>query len=94
MTLDHDVFCVKEPTVDSYVDELVHVNSTTTSARPGSSATIRRGRLPGDPGADRREDIDPFSASTYEKEGYALEKRFKAWRESKKLPEGPPDRAR
>jgi hypothetical protein len=29
-----------------------------------------------------QEDIDPFSASSYEKEGYELEQRFKAWREA------------
>ncbi len=28
-----------------------------------------------------REEMDPFTASSYEKEGYALEQRFKYWRE-------------
>jgi len=28
-----------------------------------------------------REEMDPFTASSYEKQGYALEQRFKYWRE-------------
>jgi hypothetical protein len=91
MTLDRDVFCVKEPTLDTYVHELVHVKQY-----DDVGPTKFLSNYFGEAGYEvirallAREEIDPFSASTYEKEGYALEKRFKAWRESKKLPEGPP----
>jgi hypothetical protein len=91
MTLDHDVFCVKEPTVDTFVHELVHVKQY---GDVGPAKFLSN--YFGEAGYEvirallAREDIDPFSASTYEKEGYALEKRFQAWRGRSKLAEGPP----
>jgi hypothetical protein len=88
MTLDDDVFCVKRPTVDTYVHELVHVKQY-GDVGPAKFLENYFGEAAYE--AIRallaREDIDPFSASSYEKEGYALEQRFKAWRRAKKLDE-------
>ena len=86
MTLDRDVFCVKDPTVDTYVHELVHVKQY-----DDVGPTKFLSNYFGEAGYEvirallAREDIDPFSASSYEKQGYALEQRFKAWRAGEKL---------
>jgi len=86
MTLDRDVFCVKAPTVDTYVHELVHVKQY-----DDVGPTKFLSNYFGEAGYAvikaliEKEDIDPFEASTYEKEGYALEQRFKAWRARSKL---------
>jgi hypothetical protein len=82
MTLDNDVFCVKEPSLDTFVHELVHVKQY-KDVGPIKFLANYFGQI----GFEAlkalilREEMDPFTASSYEKEGYALEQRFKYWRE-------------
>lgn len=83
MTLNRDVFCVKEPSVDTFVHELVHVKQYADVGPIRFLANYF-----GEAGYEvlraliAQEDIDPFKASSYETEGYELEQRFKLWRES------------
>ncbi len=83
MTLDHDVFCVKDPSVDTFVHELVHVKQY-KDVGPLKFLANYFGQVGWEAlkALVNREEMDPFTASSYEKEGYALEQRFKFWREN------------
>jgi len=83
MTLDRDVFCVKAPSVDTFVHELVHVKQY-GDVGPHKFLANYFGEVGWKAlkALIRREEIDMFKASTYEQEGYALEQRFKFWREN------------
>ena len=70
MTLDRDVFCVKQPSVDTFVHELVHVKQYAavgpvkflTSYFGEAGYEVLRPLI-------AQEEIDPVSASAYAKEG-------------------------
>ena len=83
MTLDTDVFCVGAPSVDTFVHELVHVKQY-GDVGPIKFLTNYFGEVGWKAlkALIAREEIDMFKASTYEQEGYALEQRFKYWREN------------
>lgn len=80
MTLDRDVFVGGSLSVETYVHEMVHVTQYAEAGRVGfltnyfgdSAAEIARRLV-------KREPLDPFTASSYEREAYALEERFTVW---------------
>ena len=88
MTLDTDVFCGSgEPTVDTYIHELVHVwqygevgpvrfiENLLGSAAFGTMARIARGQP-----------VDIMKASSYEMQAYNIECRFKKWAGPSRFP--------
>lgn len=81
MTLGRDVFCVREPSVDTFVHELVHVKQYADVGPLTFLGNFGEVGWEALKALIAREEMDPFTASSYEKEGYALEQRFKAWRE-------------
>jgi hypothetical protein len=81
MTLDRDIFCGPgEPTVETYIHELVHVWQY---GEVGRARFIEN--LLGSAGAGvlwqliRGKAVDIMTASRYEKEAYGVECRFKKW---------------
>ena len=89
ITFDRDIFCQPdEPSVDTYVHELVHVWQYEQAGGPiqfienligGAAANILWKFA-------RGEKVDIYHASAYEEQAYALEARFHAWRAARSSP--------